>query len=58
MDMMFTCYSHVSFSCSTLMYPHVFGLCTYVCIGRRVEESCMCICFCVCVSSEPSDGSS
>jgi hypothetical protein len=25
MDMMFTCYSHVSFSCSTLMYPHVLG---------------------------------
>jgi hypothetical protein len=25
MDMMFTCCSHVSFCCSTLMYPHVLG---------------------------------
>jgi hypothetical protein len=25
MDMMFTCYSHVSFSCSVLMYLHVLG---------------------------------
>jgi hypothetical protein len=58
MDMMFTCYNHVYFSCSVLMYPHVFGLCTYVCTGRRVEESCTCICFYVCVSSEPGDGSS
>jgi hypothetical protein len=58
MDMMFTCYSHLSFSCSALMYPHVLGLCTYVCTGRRVEESCTCICFYVCVSSEPGDGSS
>ena len=38
--------------------PTCFGLCTYVCTGRRVEESCTCICFCVCVSNEPGDGSS
>jgi hypothetical protein len=38
--------------------PTCFGLCTYVCTGRRVEESCTCICFYVCVSSEPGDGSS
>jgi hypothetical protein len=25
MDMMFTCYNDVSFSCLTLMYPHVLG---------------------------------
>ena len=25
MDMMFTCYNHVSFSCSIRMYPHVLG---------------------------------
>jgi hypothetical protein len=25
MDMMFTCYSHLYFSCSALMYPHVLG---------------------------------
>jgi hypothetical protein len=58
MDMMFTCYSHTSFFISTLMYPHVSGLCTYVCTERRVEGSCTCICFYVCVSSEPGDGSS
>jgi hypothetical protein len=46
------------FFISTLMYPHVSGVCTYVCTGRRVEESCTCICFYVCVSSKPGDGSS
>jgi hypothetical protein len=35
---MLICYSHISFSYSALMYPHVSGLCTYVCTGRRVEE--------------------
>jgi hypothetical protein len=39
------------------MYPHALGLCTYVCIGRRVEESCTCMCFCVCVNNEPGDSS-
>jgi hypothetical protein len=46
------------FFISTLMYPHVSGLCTYVSTGRRVEESCTCICFYVCISSDLGDGSS
>jgi hypothetical protein len=58
MDMMFTCYSHLSFSFQLLCTHMFLGLCTYVRTGRRVEESCACICFYVCVSSESGDGSS
>ena len=46
------------FFISALMYPHVLGLCTYVCTWRRVEESCTCMCFCVCVNNELGDSSS
>jgi hypothetical protein len=55
MGMMFTCYYHISFSYSALMYPHVLGLCTYVCTGRRVEDACTYMCFCVYVNSESGD---
>jgi hypothetical protein len=58
MDMMFTCCNHLSFSFQLLCTRMFLGLCTYVCTGRRVEESWTCICFYVCVSSEPGDGSS
>jgi hypothetical protein len=55
---MLICYSHIYFSYSSLMYPHVSVLCTYVCTRRRVEELCTSMCFCVCVNSELGDSSS
>jgi hypothetical protein len=58
MDMMFTCYSHISFSFQ-LLCTHMFRVYVLMFVLEgELKSLCTCICFCVCVSSEPGDSSS
>ena len=50
--MLSICYSHIHSSYSSLKYPHIWDLSTYVYTGRRVEELCACIWFCECINNE------
>ena len=57
MGMMFICYSHISFSYSALMYPHVLGYVLMFVLEGELKSHSHAFVF-VCVSSEPGDGSS